>query len=82
MAEEQREPAYYIKNEMEKEGMKAKELAELMGMKKQTLNNILNEYRRITTKTAIKLSKALPTTTPEYWMKRQMEYDLIKINQN
>ena len=80
--EENREPSYYIKNEMERHKINAKELAERVKMSKQYLNKYLNQYERITTKMAIKLADVFPSTTVEYWLKKQMEYDLITIRQN
>lgn len=80
--EETREPAYYIKNEMEKEGINAKQLAERMNMKKQNINRLLNHYERISNRMAIKLANVFTSTTVEYWLKKQMEYDLITIRQN
>lgn len=80
--EETREPSFYIKNEMGKEGITAKELAERMNMKKQNVNKLLNHYERISNKMAVKLANVFPSTTVEYWLKKQMEYDLTTIKDN
>jgi addiction module HigA family antidote len=49
--------------------------AEVLGVTRQTLNNIVNEKSGISPEMAIRLSKAFGST-PETWLRMQMAYDL------
>lgn len=75
-------PSYYIREEMKKANLKAIEVAEKMGMKKQNFNNLLNGTYNISPNLAIKLGIAFPNTTAAYWMDIQMKYNLHTISRN
>jgi antitoxin HigA-1 len=49
--------------------------ARVLGVTRQTLNNIVNERSGISPEMAIRLAKAFGST-PETWLRMQMAYDL------
>lgn len=51
--------------------------AELLGVKRQTLNNVVNGHSGISPEMAIRLSKAFGGS-PEVWLRMQMAYDLAQ----
>lgn len=69
-------PSYYIRKEMEKANLKPIEVANIMGMRKQNFNNILNGTYNITLNLALKLEKAFPKRKAAYWINKQNEYNL------
>ena len=75
-------PSYYIRKEMEKANLKPIEVANIMGMRKQNFNNILNGTYNITLNLALKLEKAFPKRKAAYWIDLQMKYDLMTIRKN
>ena len=54
--------------------------AELLGVKRQTLNNVINGHSGISPEMAIRLSKAFGGS-PEVWLRMQMAYDLAQAQQ-
>jgi addiction module HigA family antidote len=54
--------------------------AELLGVKRQTLNNVINGHSGISPEMAIRLSKAFGGS-PEVWLRMQMAYDLAQARQ-
>jgi addiction module HigA family antidote len=54
--------------------------AELLGVKRQTLNNVINGRSGISPEMAIRLSKAFGGS-PEVWLRMQMAYDLAQAQQ-
>lgn len=80
--EEIKEPSYYIKQEMVKEKLSPLDLANRMGVARQSVNRLLNTNHTITHKTALRLAEAFKSTTVEYWLKKQMDYDLVSIRRN
>lgn len=55
--------------------------AKVLGVSRQTLNNIVNERTGISPDMAIRLSKAFGST-PETWLQLQLAYDLAKAQQH
>jgi len=51
------------------------EAAERLGVKRQTLNNLVNGKSGISPEMSIRLSKAFGSA-PEVWLSLQMQYDL------
>jgi addiction module HigA family antidote len=51
--------------------------AKVLGVSRQTLNNIVNEKTGISPEMAIRLSKAFGGT-PETWLQMQVNYDLAE----
>jgi addiction module HigA family antidote len=61
--------------------MSVYELAKRLSVTRSRLNDIVLERRAVTAETALRLSKALGTT-PEYWMRLQIAYDLEQARNN
>ena len=55
--------------------------AKVLGVSRQTLNNIVNERTGISPDMAIRLSKAFGST-PETWLQLQLAHDLAKARQH
>jgi len=51
-------------------------LAQRLRVARTTLSRILNGHAGISASMAIRLSEVLPSTSPEFWLKMQMNYDL------
>ena len=56
-------------------GMNASQLAAHLCVSKQTISNLLNEKRSVTTDMAIRLGKALRNGA-RFWLALQMQHDL------
>lgn len=52
--------------------------AEVLGVTRQTLNNLVNGKSGISPEMAVRLSKAFGGS-PSVWLKMQMDYDLAQI---
>lgn len=59
-------------------GLTTKRLAEMLGVSRQTVNELLRERRAITPAIALRLSR-LFGNTPEFWMNAQRAVDLWKM---
>lgn len=62
-------------------GLTVTEAAQRLGVKRQTLNNLVNAKAGISPEMSIRLSKAFGAT-PQLWLGLQMEYDLAQANKN
>ena len=60
-------------------GLTVTEAAERLGVKRQTLNNLVNGKAGISPEMSIRLSKAFGSR-PEVWLGMQMEYALAQAN--
>jgi antitoxin HigA-1 len=58
-------------------GLSITKAAEVLGVSRQALNNIVNERAGISPDMAIRLSKAFGST-PETWLQMQLAYDLAE----
>ncbi len=58
--------------------MTVKEAAERLGVTRPNLSRILNGRAGISAEMAVRLAKAMPYTSPEFWLKMQLNYDLWK----
>jgi addiction module HigA family antidote len=58
-------------------GLTITEAAVRLGVKRQTLNNLVNEKAGISPEMSIRLSKAFGSR-PEVWLGLQMQYDLAQ----
>ncbi|MFZ3266645.1 MAG: HigA family addiction module antitoxin [Terriglobales bacterium] len=56
-----------------------KEAAERLGVTRPNLSRILNGRAGISAEIGVRLAKAMPCTSPELWMKMQLNYDLWNI---
>ena len=62
-------------------GLTVTEAAKRLGIKRQTLNNLVNGKAGISPEMSIRLSKAFGSS-PEVWLGLQMEYDLAEATKN
>ena len=58
-------------------GLTVTEAAERLGVKRQTLNNLVNGKAGISPEMSIRLAKAFGSR-PEVWLSLQMQYDLAQ----
>lgn len=58
-------------------GLTVTEAAKVLGVTRQTLNNVIHGKSGISPEMAIRLSKAFGST-PETWLRMQVAYDLAK----
>ena len=58
-------------------GLSIAEGAEILGVTRQALNNVINGKSGISPEMAIRLSKAFGST-PETWLRMQVAYDLAQ----
>jgi addiction module HigA family antidote len=62
-------------------GLSVTEGARVLGVTRQTLNNVINGKSGISPEMAIRLSKAFGST-PETWLRMQVAYDLAVARQD
>ncbi len=58
--------------------MTVKEAARRLGVTRPNLSRILNGRAGISAAMSVRLAKAMPYTSPEFWLKMQLNYDLSK----
>jgi addiction module HigA family antidote len=56
--------------------MTVKDAARRLGITRPNLSRILNGHAGISAVMAVRLAKAMPYTSPEFWLKMQLNYDL------
>ena len=56
--------------------MTIKEAAKRLGVTRPNLSRILNGHAGISAAMALRLAQAMPYTSPEFWLKMQLNYDL------
>jgi addiction module HigA family antidote len=61
-------------------GLSVTEAAKVLGVTRQTLNNVINGKSGISPQMAIRLSKAFGSA-PETWLRMQLAYDLAQARQ-
>jgi len=62
-------------------GLSITQGAEVLGVSRQTLNNVIHGKSGISPEMAIRLSKAFGST-PETWLRMQLSYDLAQARKN
>jgi len=62
--------------------MTVKEAAKRLGVTRPNLSRILNGRAGISAGMGVRLAKAMPYTSPEFWLKMQLNYDLWKARKN
>src|ERR1700682_4344475 len=62
--------------------MTVKEAARRLGVTRPNLSRILNSRAGISAVMSVRLAKAMPYTSPEFWLKMQLNYDLSKAQKN
>lgn len=60
---------------------KIADVAKMLGVTRVTLSRILNAKTSITAEMALRLSKLLPNTTADFWLRLQAQYDLWQLEQ-
>jgi addiction module HigA family antidote len=75
-------PGRSIRNAcLEPLGLSITQGAEILGVTRQALNNVINGKSGISPEMAIRLSKAFGST-PETWLGMQLAYDLAQARKN
>ena len=59
-------------------GLTVTKAAEVLGVTRQALNNVVNARSGISPEMAVRLAKAF-SGTPEAWLRMQMAYDLAQV---
>ncbi len=62
--------------------MTVKEAARRLGVTRPNLSRILNGRAGISAVMSVRLAKAMPHTSPEFWLKMQLNYDLWKAHKS
>ncbi len=57
-------------------------LAATLGVSRKAVSAIVNECKSVTPEMALRLSRAFPNTTPEFWLNLQRNYDLWRVAQD
>ena len=57
-------------------GVSNTKLAETLGVSRKAISQIVNERKSVTPEMALRLSRAFPNTSPEFWLNLQKTYDL------
>ena len=57
-------------------GISNTKLAEAIGVSRKAISYIVNERKSVTPEMALRLSRAFPNTSPEFWLNLQKNYDL------
>jgi addiction module HigA family antidote len=57
-------------------GVSNAELARALGVSRKAISKIVNEHKSVTPEMALRLSRAFPNTSPEFWLNLQKNYDL------
>ena len=75
-------PGRIVRQEfLEPFGLTVTEAARVLGVARQTINNLVNERAGISAEMAVRLSKAFGPS-PEMWVRLQANYDLSQVRQN
>jgi addiction module HigA family antidote len=61
-------------------GLTVTEAARVLGVARQTINNLVNEKAGISAEMAVRLSKAFGPS-PDMWVRLQANYDLSRVRQ-
>ncbi len=51
-------------------------LAETLGVSRKAISQIVNERKSVTPEMALRLSRAFPNTSPDFWLNLQKNFDL------
>lgn len=62
-------------------GISNTKLADTLGVSRKAISQIVNERKSITPEMALRLSRAFPNTSPEFWLNLQKNYDLWQVSQ-
>lgn len=68
-----------LKKIIQEKNMNISEFARMIEVSPSRINEIVHTKRSITLDTAMRLAKALNTTT-KYWMEKQVDYDIAQLH--
>jgi addiction module HigA family antidote len=57
-------------------GVSNTELARRLGVSRKAISSIVNEHKSVTPEMALRLSRAFPNSSPEFWLNLQKNHDL------
>jgi addiction module HigA family antidote len=60
-------------------GVSNTKLAETLGVSRKAVSQIVNERKAVTPEMALRLSRAFPNSSPEFWLNLQKNYDLWQV---
>ena len=63
-------------------GVTNTQLAETLGVSRKAVSTIVNEHKSVTPEMTLRLSRAFPNTSPEFWLNLQRTYDLWQAANN
>ena len=72
-------PGIELRNIIKQKDMNISEFARMIEVSTSRINEIVHAKRSITLDTAMRLAKALNTTT-KYWMEKQVDYDIAQLH--
>ena len=72
-------PGIELRNIIKQNDMNISEFARMINVSPSRINEIVHAKRSITLDTAMRLAKALNTTT-KYWMEKQVDYDIAQLH--
>ena len=72
-------PGIELRNIIKQKDMIISEFARMIEVSPSRINEIVHTKRSITLDTAMRLAKALNTTT-KYWMEKQVDYDIAQLH--
>ena len=76
-------PGHILKNlYLSPLGVTNTQLAETLGVSRKAVSTIVNEHKSVTPEMALRLSRAFPNTSPEFWLNLQRTYDLWQAAHN
>jgi addiction module HigA family antidote len=63
-------------------GVSNTKLAGTLGVSRKAISHIINERKSVTPEMALRLSRAFPNTSAEFWLNLQKTYDLWQATHN
>lgn len=71
-------PAALVRGSIEELDLTITDAAKMLGVTRQTLNNLVNEKSSLSAEMAIRLEK-VGWSNAEHWMRLQMAYDMAQV---
>ena len=63
-------------------GISNTKLAETLGVSRKAISQIVNERKSVTPEMALRLSRAFPNSSAEFWLNLQKSFDLWQTSNN
>ena len=73
-------PGRIVRGSIEDLGLSVTDAAHMLNVARPTLSNLLNGHSGMSGEMAVRLSKTIGST-PGFWMRLQMNYDLAQVEQ-